>query len=384
MVCPNCGNKNDADAKFCDECGAPLTTAKRAENTVKVIRMRCRNCDGIMKADESGKVMVCPYCGSKELILESEKITLAKIRAQQEAAREEKQKEEEVARSFEKSWFRRLLIILAFLDTIFAMTAFIGSSPISGYIAVAQAVLNLGAWLIGMRIIKVRQRNLPRALFVAGWMLLIPYVFFFNGAATGSHRSTSYKWEDSPLTDLVEKPSEDNIFVGVCSEDLFSADVSAFTATQYRAYIESCTDKGFNIDIDTTRSGYTAFDENGTKLELYFYESMGEMSVRLTAPVRIAEMLWPSSGLADLLPVPDSETGQLVRENSWSLEVYVGDTPLKDYAAYVQKCIDKGFDVKFSREQRYYRAENKEGDSLRVEYYGNNIMAIELYRKDED
>ena len=387
MICPNCGNENDDNAKFCDECGISLVVNKPGKNAVHVIRMRCRNCDGIMNADETGKMMVCPYCGSRELIVDNEKVALAKVkaqqekvRAQQEAEREEKKKEEEIAKSFEKSSFRRVLIVFVILDIIFAMTGFAGNSRASGFIGIVQAVLNMTAWLIGMRIFRTKKKNLPRALFVISWLLVIPYVVFFGTEGSGSYRHSTHTWEDSSLTNLLEKPDAENISVGVCREDLFSADVSELTAAQYRAYIESCMAKGFTIDQYTSDGGYDAFSEDGTKLELYFYEFMGEMSVRLRAPLKIDDMIWPTSALAKLLPVPSSKRGLLDRENSGSLCIYVGDTPLKDYSAYVQSCIDAGFDTDFNRDQRYFRGKNEAGDSLKVEYYGNNIMLIELYK----
>ena len=400
MICPKCGNQNDEDAKYCDECGAQLYGKLPEKGTeggaVQRIRLRCRSCDGIMTADEDGKFMICPYCGSKELIVDNEKVALARLqarqeelRAKQEKEREEKEQrnaekreEEESVRSFEKSGFRRVLIIFAILDIIFAMTAFMDHDTVSGIIAVVQMVLNLLAWLMGMHIFRTKRRNLPRALFVAGLMLILPYVVFFGTSA--KHRYVAdYKWEESDLAAMLEKPAESNIEIFLSSDNQFAADVEKITPAQYRAYVNSCKENGFTTDEDQSSHGYTAFSENGTKLELYYYDSMEEMSVRIIAPLPLGDLYWPSSSLADLLPEPDSATGLLDRETNRSFVIYIGETPIKKYTEYVQECIDRGFNINYNREERSFYAKNEDGYSLTVKYFGFDIMEIDLYKPDD-
>lgn len=50
----------------------------------------------------------------------------------------------------------------------------------------------------------------------------------------------------------------------------------------------------------------------------------------------------------------------------------------------MKKCQKKGFDIDYGKEERYFSAENKKGDDLSVEYYGNNIMYIEVANWDLD
>lgn len=44
------------------------------------ISMRCKDCGGILEVDETQNVMFCPYCGSKELILESDEVKKERIK----------------------------------------------------------------------------------------------------------------------------------------------------------------------------------------------------------------------------------------------------------------------------------------------------------------
>ncbi len=375
MNCPNCGKPNPAKAKFCENCGTSL----RSDHAVRTIRMRCRNCDGTMEADAENRILTCPYCGSRELIVESEAIRLEKLRAkqaQEEAARAE---EEKSARTFEKSIFRRILIIFAIFSLIFSLMGFTTGYVLCGLIGLIQTILNVTAWLIGMHTVRTRRRNLPRALFLFGLLLMLPYLVLFGQSTSGALSRSSHRWEDSALTDLIDQPPTEGGQIFICSDTEFSMDVPRVSQSQYRDYVSSCGERGFTEDTVREGNSYTAFDSNGTKLELDYYEYSSEMSISMHAPLEIGELVWPTSQIARLLPKPDSERGLLYRETSDYLFVFVSDTPLQAYSSYVQRCIDSGFDVDYSRDQTYFYASNRDGYKLSVDYYGFQIMEIHLF-----
>ena len=221
MNCPNCGKPNPAKAKFCENCGTSL----RSDHAVRTIRLRCRNCDGTMEADAENRILTCPYCGSRELIVESEAIRLEKLRAkqaQEEAARAE---EEKSTRTFEKSIFRRVLIVFAIFSLIFSLMGFTTGYVLCGLIGLVQTILNVTAWLIGMHIIRTRRRNLPRALFLFGLLLTLPYLVLFGQSASGGLSRSSHRWEDSALTDLIDQPPTEGGQIFICSDTEFSMDV---------------------------------------------------------------------------------------------------------------------------------------------------------------
>ena len=131
MICPNCGKDNPAKAKFCENCGTALSGKKIRKTPVKTLHLKCKNCDGIMTVDEKNHVLVCPFCGSKELILDSEDVAVEKARAafeKERAAREkaqsERDEEQKDAHSFRRSIFRRVLIAFVILDLLFIFTSF--------------------------------------------------------------------------------------------------------------------------------------------------------------------------------------------------------------------------------------------------------------------
>ena len=285
--------------------------------------------------------------------------------------------------SFEKSIFRRILILFAVFSLIFSLLGFTNGFILCGLIGLVQMILNITAWLIGMHTVRIRtrRRNLPRALFLFGLMLMLPYLIFYGDSPVSgaNSRSSSHKWEDSALTDLIDQPPVEGGQIYICSDTQFSMDVTKVSSSQYRDYVSSCEARGFTEDPVRESYSYTAFDQNGTKLELAYYEYNKELSISLRAPLELGELIWPTSQIARLLPKPDSDQGILDRESADSLFVFVGETPLSSYTTYVQRCIDSGFDVDYSRDRNHFYASNEDGYKLSVDYYGFQIMEIHLF-----
>ena len=78
MKCEKCGAELFNSAKFCHVCGHPVP---QKEKPVLSKRLECRHCGGIMDVDETRNVKVCPYCGSKELVDESDQVTIQRIKS---------------------------------------------------------------------------------------------------------------------------------------------------------------------------------------------------------------------------------------------------------------------------------------------------------------
>ena len=91
---------------------------------------------------------------------------------------------------------------------------------------------------------------------------------------------------------------------------------------------------------------------------------------------------WPSTGIADNLPQPKSDVGIISTDSTDTFSAYVGNTSLDDFNDYVDKCLDGGFDIDYSRYDESFYAENKAGDNLTVTFEGNNTMYINVYNWD--
>lgn len=76
MFCSKCGNElSDGDA-FCSKCGAKVST-----NSQSTIHLVCQNCGSVMDYDDERQIVACPYCGSKELIKESDDVKIERIKS---------------------------------------------------------------------------------------------------------------------------------------------------------------------------------------------------------------------------------------------------------------------------------------------------------------
>lgn len=103
MYCNNCGQEVPNNSGFCPSCGAKLNpqnqTAKDAQSTEpRTIKLRCKNCNATMEVDASKQEAVCPYCGAKEKILDSDAVAVEKIKSntykEMEYARMEKEEKQ--------------------------------------------------------------------------------------------------------------------------------------------------------------------------------------------------------------------------------------------------------------------------------------------------
>ena len=94
MKCEKCGAELFNSAKFCHVCGNPIP---QKEKPVLTRRLECKHCGGFMDVDETRNVKICSYCGSKELVEESDQVTMQRIKSH--AWKEVEQEKEETKRA---------------------------------------------------------------------------------------------------------------------------------------------------------------------------------------------------------------------------------------------------------------------------------------------
>lgn len=83
MFCSKCGNElSDGDA-FCSKCGAKVGTD--CQSTIHLV---CQHCGSVMDYDDERQIVACPYCGSKELIEESDDVKIERIKSKTVLTRE--------------------------------------------------------------------------------------------------------------------------------------------------------------------------------------------------------------------------------------------------------------------------------------------------------
>lgn len=151
---------------------------------------------------------------------------------------------------------------------------------------------------------------------------------------------------------------------------------------KFNDYLLKCADMGYSVEPESNGYSYEAHNKEGYKLTLY--NSYKSLDVELEKPIAMGELGWASGEAGAILPKPKSKTGRLIHEYSDNYSVYVGETPKSEFDAYIQKCMDAGFNIEYNKSERDFYAKHKDGWRLSVEYEGNNIMRVNLYKSSID
>lgn len=191
-------------------------------------------------------------------------------------------------------------------------------------------------------------------------------------------------WPTTGLGAMLPAPDSENIRIGYELDDSFNADIEKATDADFQAYISKCKKAGFIIDVEKSSDNFSAYNQDGYRVEFHFYESLQCISIYLHTPKVNGTFTWPTIGLATLIPQPQTNIGTISIDSSSQFIAYIGETSLDDYKAYVNQCIEFGFDVDFSNSEKLFTADNADGISLRLEYQGFNTMYISVYTPDEE
>lgn len=191
-------------------------------------------------------------------------------------------------------------------------------------------------------------------------------------------------WADMILGDVLPEPPKDRGKIHTNSSENLWIDINRISEKQYAAYTEACQENGFVIDEDSQSSHYSAYNENGNKLNLNYNENDKIMSIELSAPMEFSKISWPNSVAGKLLPVPKSLMGKFNYEQEDGFSVYISNTTIDDFNNYVSECSNKGFNVDYDKSDKYYSAENADGWDVTVKYEGFNIMSICIDAPEEE
>lgn len=96
------------------------------------------------------------------------------------------------------------------------------------------------------------------------------------------------------------------------------------------------------------------------------------------------EYLWPTTGIATLLPQPESKYGEisLESEDYFSIDIY--SVSPSDFDSYVASCKEEGFTVDYNGSSSSYMANDAEGNSLLL-YYDEDEKKMSIsIRKEEE
>lgn len=355
----------------------------------------CKSCGAKLNVDVSQVMAICDHCGNSvlvsELLNESDAVKIQKIKSQaykdvemgkqqleaekiKIASEKEKQQTETTAvEKFKKSKFSKVLIAFAVISALMCAVAFNNNRILAGLVALVQIALFGISWLMGMQIIKEKKNGIRVIAAVVAFVLFIPY---FNLSNAADNKGTPFEWNDIVLSEMLPTPDSTVGEIHGNSQTELMLDVHGISETQFNDYINACKEKGFTIEADLSGISFTAYNQDGYKLSLSYYESSSELSINIDAPMEMSQIQWPNSEVAKLLPVPKSTIGSVSWENSGGFVIYIGNTTKAEYNEYVNACSAKGFNVDYNKGDDYYYADNADGYHISLRYEGNNVMWI--------
>lgn len=360
MKCSKCGAELTDDTKFCSYCGA-----KVEENT---------EMPPIPQTEEKNS-------DTNEDIGFDDSVYTEPISSQKSESKSNKVKDKFLEYWNKLSKFGKLTTIGITVFTILALIAFLAGRIVAGILSIVQIAIVVVAILMKKNIIKVPKSWIPIVAVVVSFVLVIPYFSLFK---INSADYVKYDWDAVVLAEMLPEPESPYGEIISNSEDYLSLDVTKTTEAQYKDYIEACKDKGFTIDAESSGSFFYAYNDKGYKLSLSYYDNNSEMHINLDSAMEMETITWPDSEMAKLLPVPKSTTGKIYSDDEDGFSVYIGNTTIDDYNAYVKACGEKGFTVDAQKKDKTFSAKNADSYKLSVDYKGNNVIYISIAEPEFD
>lgn len=409
MLCPKCKAPISDAARFCPECGSKIDQENQASIKSR-IQLRCKHCDGIMEVDPDRPIIYCQYCGSKELLNESDKVTVQRIKSKthkeielerlkfqrekfdrEESSRKRQELEERERdiksrqESFRRGPLKIIIIVFFVLSVLSTAYAISETKAIMAAISITQAIVFAIAWLKGMQFIKERRPNSRIVFAIIGLILIIPIIRSCNAdnhTLTKEEKEPStFLWPSTGMCTLLPTPNTNLGELNIYSNSIL-LELDQCTSDDYYNYVDSCIAAGFSIDIERDNTNYQAYNEDGYKVRAWYSDYSKEIQVDFDAPIQMNNIEWPSTKICSLLPVPESLWGNIDYNKEDWFSVYIGNTSFDAYEDYIVACQSNGFTSDCQKDNDSFSATNRQGYSINVEFEGFEIMYIRIKAPD--
>lgn len=205
-----------------------------------------------------------------------------------------------------------------------------------------------------------------------------------NEKANQEEQSVTYTWPTSGINQFLPQPPTQYGRIKTDDETRFNMEVYNISDSQFEDYVKACKEKGFTISITKNDEVFYAYHEEQYKLDIIYWDDKEKMDILIDAPLEMTEIRWPDNKLVNQIPQPESLIGNIRWENAEYFSVYIANTTPEQYAEYVDKCMDEGFTIDYSRGDKTFHAYNKAGYYLVVEkhLFDKIYISIEIPEKD--
>lgn len=366
MFCPECGSEITEEMKFCANCGFKVTDDMRKAKTEANKSQNDIPPDTNVEADEV-----------VDEIETDEKVVVTNTVATEKPSITDKAKAKMSEMWSSLSMFGKVMTIGIGVSALLFLIALAFGTIFTVIFSVLQIALLVVTCLMKKGVIKTPNKILQIVLPIIALVLIVPYMLLFS---VGSEYKDAERinWSELIMGEVVPEPASNLGEVYSNSDDYLSVEIVKLSAEQYEEYLTACKDKGFTVDSNQSDTLYDAYNKDGYKLHLYYYEGENELDISLNAPMKMSQITWSTSDYGKMLPTPKSTLGKIEKDDKTGLTVYIGETTLDDYNAYVTACTEKGFTVNSKKAEKTFTASNAEGYKLTVDYKGNKTMYIYL------
>ena len=346
--CSKCGAELSDDTKFCSYCGNKIDAATPPPTEEKSVPFETSHPETVWS--------------------DGEKVNAPKSLA-------DKIKDRASDKWHQLSTYGKITTVAMSAFVLLCLAALLFGKTAAAIIAILQIILTVAAVLMKKQIIKVSQSWLHIIALVLAVILLVPYVNLFGADYGDAER---FEWSDILLADVIPEPKSHLGEILSNSDEYLALHVYKINAGDYNKYVDACKNKGCTVEAEQSDLSYYADNADGYKLSLYYDENDSKMNISVDSAKEYGTLVWPDSTIAHMLPVPESTTGEITRDDEKGFVAYVSNTPIEEFSAYVAACADKGFTVDVSETEESYSAKNSNGYQLSVLYQGNGVMFISV------
>jgi len=363
MNCPNCNTELNDNAKFCKNCGEKiLTTVEEKQEKEKIIKKE-EIVNNTQKNNNNNNNQTNYNAEVPEKNVLKEKLN--------------------------EFWKKLNIIekILTCLSGVFLLEliiSIIAGKQFAMIISIIQIVGIIITFLIEKNVIKTSHKWLKYIIPVICILLTFLYFNLFSSQKIDYRDAEKIVWTEMIIANNLPEPPKTTGDIESNTDERLCLDIYNISIKQFYEYIEKCKNVGFTIDNQKSEYNYSAYNEDGYCLKLYYSDYDDQMNIDLSISKKYENITWSESAIAKLIPTPKSLVGEIIEDNEKKYDVIISNMTLQDYTEYISLCENSGFTNNVEKNERTYNAKNNENYRLCIEYIGNNVIEITIEEPEYD
>ena len=181
-------------------------------------------------------------------------------------------------------------------------------------------------------------------------------------------------WDTVMLREHLPKPSKLYGTWRKIDENSMTMCLEQVDQTELMNYKSQCSAMGY-VKEYVPSAKWAAFDPEGYELKLVYRELTSQLEIELSAPIPLEPFSWDDYAVAQLLPVPEADSGFVEFSMNKTLHVFVGGQDLEAVRDYCHLLQQEGFE-KTEFPIYDFHGEDSRGIGVSATYCGNSVMEL--------